>query len=284
MRFLKKLIKCFIPYGFIALRRKLIEKEPLFKKFMKIDKDIDKFLLCDTTIKTLENSSILQINRGDYKHPIYLRNHIDDVWIYREILDNHEYSFIVKNEPKYIIDGGANIGMASIYFANKYKDVKVIAVEPEAGNFEMLKRNVHGYTNITAINAALWNTSGEIAVFDTNLGNTGFMVETNISALRPITKKVKHLTKAITIDEIMQEFAIDSIDILKIDIEGAEKEVFESCKNWINKTKCVIIELHERMKKGCNKSLYKNVKVFDQIGKRGEDVYLSKNNYIKMDP
>jgi FkbM family methyltransferase len=229
-----------------------------------------------------EENNILQIYHGNYKHPIYLRNHTSDVGIYREIIENYEYSLVVKNEPKYIIDAGANIGMASIYFTNKYKGTKIIAIEPEENNFELLKRNTEHYANITAINAALWNNSGEITLFDTGFDNVGFMVATNKSALKTIVKNHKHLTKAITVDEIMREFNIDLIDILKMDIEGAEKEVFESSGDWINKTRCVIVELHERMKKGCNKAFYKRVKLFDQFGVHGEDIYLSKGNYIKM--
>jgi hypothetical protein len=68
-----------------------------------------------------------------------------------------------------------------------------------------------------------------------------------------------------------------------MEIEGAEKEVFEACKNWITKTKSIIIELHERMKNGCSKSFYKNTKFFDEIVKREEDIYLSKDKYIKIE-
>ena len=49
-----------------------------------------------------------------------------------------------------------------------------------------------------------------------------------------------------------------------------------------SKTKCIIIELHERKKNGCNKVFYKQIKHFDQIGKRDEDIYLSKDGYIKI--
>jgi FkbM family methyltransferase len=225
---------------------------------------------------------MISINREDYKYPIYLRNYTTDVPIYKEIIEMHKYCFIAKHEPEYIIDAGANVGMAAIYFANKYKNAKIIAIEPEGENYELLKKNTESYANIMAIKAALWGTSGEISLFDTGRGNTGFMVETDISVLRPPIKNLKHLTKAITVDEIMRQFNIGFIDIIKIDIEGAEKEVFELCKGWINKTRCIIIELHERKKKGCNRAFFKNKRSFDQIGKRGEDIYLSKENYIKM--
>lgn len=143
----------------------------------------------------MDKDNILEIHRENYKYPIYLRNYTSDVWIYREIIEDHEYEFTVKEDPKYIIDAGANIGMAAIYFANRYKHAKIIAIEPEADNFEILKLNVSNYINIQAIKAALWNTSGEIMLFDTDLDNVGFMTGTTVSALKPIVKKVKHLVK-----------------------------------------------------------------------------------------
>jgi FkbM family methyltransferase len=226
--------------------------------------------------------NVILIDREDYEYPIYLRNYTTDIPAYKEIIDGHKYCLVVKYEPEYIIDAGANVGMSAIYFANKYKNAKIIAIEPESRNYELLKQNTENYTNITTIKAALWNTSGEVSLFDTGLGNDGFMVETNKALLKTSVKNIKETIKTVTIDEIINEFHIDSIDILKIDIEGSEKEIFESCKSWVQKTKCIIVELHERMKKGCNKAFYKNIKYFDKIGFYSGDIYLSRDNYIKI--
>ena len=291
---IKKLVKYSIPYGFLVLRNRIQRKKkegvPIFKniKFHAIENGIQKkwigdVTLCNTTIKrTIDENNLLEICREDYEYPIYLRNNTTDVWLYREILEKREYNFFAKEEPKYIIDAGANIGLTSIYFANKYKDAKIIAIEPEEENYKLLKINTKKYPNVITMKAALWNTSGEISLFDVGFGDYSFMVETNASALKPSTKNIKCLTKTVTVDEIMRDFNIDSVDILKIDIEGSEKEVLESCENWIDKTKCIIVELHEHMKKGCNKAFYKIINQFDQIGQNGEDMYLLRDNYIKM--
>ncbi|MDR2509119.1 MAG: FkbM family methyltransferase [Spirochaetaceae bacterium] len=288
---LKKIIKCFVPYGLLVLRERL----PLtrFRKILTGKKAVDKNTVVQilnesykypkilTGKKAVDKNTVVQILNENYKYPIYVRINTSDMPVYMSCIINQEYDCITKEEPKYIIDAGANIGLASIYFAEKYKRAKIIAIEPEDGNYELLKRNTEKYDNIFAIKAALWNTSGEISLFDTGLDNWGFMVETNASALKPAAS-AKHLTKAITVSEIMRQFNIESIDILKMDIEGAEKEVFESCDDWVDKTKCVIVELHERMKKGCYKAFLKIKNSFDQIGQSGEDIYLSKNDYIKM--
>jgi hypothetical protein len=62
---------------------------------------------------------------------------------------------------------------------------------------------------------------------------------------------------AISIATIMQEQEWEHIDLLKIDIEGSEKEVFESnYENWLPSTKSIVIELHDQMKKGCSRSVF----------------------------
>jgi hypothetical protein len=85
------------------------------------------------------------------------------------------------------------------------------------------------------------------------------------------------------VEKLIADYKLTKIDILKIDIEGSEKEVFNNCISWIDNVNSIIVELHERMKKGCNKSFYKVTKKFDKICKNDEDIYLIKNNYIKIE-
>jgi hypothetical protein len=89
-----------------------------------------------------------------------------------------------------------------------------------------------------------------------------------------------HLAKTITIDGLIADYNLTEIDILKIDIEGSEKEVFRTCVSWIAKVKAIIIELHERIKSGCNRAVYSATNDFDSEWQYGEEVYFSKHNYI----
>src|SRR6266850_283034 len=221
----------------------------------------------------------LNMKRKDIKFPISLRVPSSDIPTYRQVFINQDYDFLVETPPKVIVDAGANIGLASVYFANKYPGAMIIAIEPEHDNFELLKRNVEPYRNVIPIHSALWNRNETIKLVDPGIGYWGFMTEeTNTS--ENTLGKFSHTVKATTLGNIIADYQLNKIDILKIDIEGAEKEVFEDTSSWIGKVEALIIELHEHMKPGCNRSFYNGTNGFDDEWKQGENVYLAKGKYL----
>lgn len=80
----------------------------------------------------------------------------------------------------------------------------------------------------------------------------------------------------ITVEALMSRFGIDYIDFFKVDIEGAEKEVFASSSMWIDKIGVIAIELHDRLKAGCSRSVYLATKNFDWEFRRGETIFMGK--------
>ena len=97
--------------------------------------------------------------------------------------------------------------------------------------------------------------------------------------------EVCHNVTAMTVDKVMLDYGLEKIDILKIDIEGAEREVFRDPTLWIDKVDALIVELHERMKPGCNRSFYKSTNdEFDHEWIQGENVYLSRRKVLTRRP
>jgi len=186
----------------------------------------------------------LAVTPSGIRNPVYIRMRTTDVSVYHEILNCGQYAIDLPFSPKIIVDAGANIGMASLYFATKYPQARIIAIEPETSNFAMLAQNVRAYPNILPIHAALWKSDGEIGVstpgsFENPLSKVGFVVREDQGV--PV--------RAITVRTLMREMGIQWIDILKVDIEGAEKEVFEAC-DWMDTINCLMIELHDRFRPG----------------------------------
>ena len=227
----------------------------------------------------LSGSSVpFKVERAGVKSPFYLRFGTTDVLAYDQVFLEQEYDFETRSPPRTIVDAGANIGLAAIYFANRYPDAKIISIEPEEGNFKALQRNVAPYPNIVPLHAALWDKNEEISLVDPGLGEWGFMTEGGGNGQS--RSKVRSLVQAMTVDRIMRDYGIEKIDILKIDIEGAEKEVFRDTSPWISKVDAIIIELHERMKAGCNRSFYTGSTGFDAEWRQGENVYLTRGKCL----
>ena len=233
----------------------------------------------------ITNTNVLKIVRQDIKFPFYLRDLTSDIATFDQVFIDQEYDFVMKKAPRVIVDAGANIGLSSIYFANKYPESKIIAIEPENSNDEMLKNNVAPYSNIVSLNAALWNENEEINLVDPGRGNWGFLTEGDGDRCQAEhSGKMCHKIQGMTINKIMEKNGIEKIDVLKIDIEGAEREVFMNSSSWIGKIDALIIELHERMKPGCNSSVYNGTKGFDDEWKQGENVFFSRRKCLTPNP
>ena len=212
--------------------------------------------------------------------PIYFRPRSVDVHTFREIFLRNEYDIKLPstNSPTVIIDAGANIGFTTLFFAKKYPMATIFSLEPNQENFELLTRNTSRYPNIKPIQAALWDKIGTIEILDNGYGARGFIVEETQGKER--SANAIESMKAITLESLVQEFKLNSIDILKMDIEGSEKEVFSgNYETWLSITKCLIIELHDRMKEGCSQSVFKALSQYDfECSVKGENlVFINRN-------
>ena len=181
-------------------------------------------------------------------HRVYLRIDTSDFCAYRDVLTFRSKSYdpgIPGFSPNIIVDVGAHIGMASILFALKYPAARIIAIEPEPSNFAALIRNTAPYKTITPIQAAIWREDGEVTLGASNAHPKGAF---------QIVENGRQRVRAITMDTLMGETGIHSIDLLKVDIEGAEIELFESCP-WIKNVQVIAIELHDRVRPGCSSTV-----------------------------
>jgi len=240
-------------------------------------------LLSATAGKLDGKPRLLRAARLDVRFPLFVRSSSSDIPTFEQVFGMHEYAFDVSRPPKTIVDAGANIGLASVYFANKFPGTTIVAIEPDEDNLALLKLNVAPYGNVVPVCAALWHENGPIDLLDTGLGSWGFMTAARDSSDRP-SGRVLRQVRGITVDALMDEHGIDRIDILKMDIEGAEREVFTDASAWIGRVDALIVELHERMKSGCSRSFYRGSNGFDSEWLQGENVYLTRRGSCLTPP
>ena len=187
-----------------------------------------------------------------------------------QVLVDEGYDFPLKHPLRSSTPG--DIGLASIWFASKYPNARVIAVEPEKSNFDVLTRNVAPFSNVTPVHAALWCHPGTLAIDDPN-DDGAWAFQTR--ELADSTSRVQTV-RSLTVTELMSEYDLKWVDLFKVDIEGAEKEVFESSDQWIGSIGAIAIELHDRYKAGCSRSFYAAITAFPVEQRRGETVFVSR--------
>ena len=186
---------------------------------------------------------------------INLRLGTSDIPTFLQVFHDREYdSPSLPRRARAIVDLGANIGCSALFFAQKYPRAKILAVEPEPDNFHSLRGNILGLEDrIIPHWGAAWIADGEInlRLHDENgadLGAWGYQVaeEGADGGSTPCWR----------IETLYRSCGFDRVDILKIDVEGAELELF-SCRprEWLSRTNLIAIETHDRFRPGSDEAV-----------------------------
>lgn len=192
--------------------------------------------------------------KGKFSTTVKLRKTpSSDFDVFYQVIESNEYLPVVcnyetnfKNPSDYslcIIDAGSNIGITSLFFMDFFHSAKIIAVEPDEENFQVLNYNLKEKKNfeLIKVKGAIWSSNSKIKVVKDfrDKSDWSFRVEESTAT---------DSLQAYTINDLMTQNNFNYIDILKIDVEGAEKEIFKygySNLNFLNKTKCIAIEIHD---------------------------------------
>ncbi len=231
--------------------------------------------IVETILKIITNL-IIFIYRIRFKRLI-IRKNTSDHLVFRDIFLFGEFKLPINIEPKLIIDIGAYVGLSSLYYSSRYPNAQIIAVEPESLNFDSLIQNTELHPNIKCINAGIWSKNTRLKIVNPQSEKWAF-------TLTEADKLDSEVIKAVTINEILADSGFDEIDILKIDIEGSEKEIFSrNSENWLKKVKIIVLELHDRIMPGCSDSVYNAMNKEDwQEYKNGEKVIFIKKNSFNL--
>lgn len=202
-------------------------------------------------------------------HPISLRKGTSDIPTFYQVFADDEYD-IPYAEPKTIIDGGANIGLFAVLMKNKFPDSHIISIEPDKSNFDILTKNTRHYKNVSLENSGIWSVDAKLKVYDKyDAGKWGMVVEED--------QKEGNIA-AISINSLMKKYTLQRIDLLKLDIETSEKNLFSSAyQDWLPLVKTIIIELHDRMEPGCSKPFFEAInKTFKRynLSIKGENIII----------
>ena len=202
---------------------------------------------------SLGPTALARLNLSSLRHPLWVSKDIFDEFIFREVVLHGLYDqhcIRSMRGVRFIIDAGAHIGLATVQFATWFPDARIVALEPSERNAAVLRRNAALYPNVSVIHGALWNRNTTLEIENPDSNSTGFRVR----------EAERGAIVGITIPEVMRSFGFTKIDLLKMDIEGTEKEIFEaSTDEWLPKTRTICIELHDWLRSGCAYAFYSKI-------------------------
>lgn len=150
------------------------------------------------------------------------------------------YDIGVEQPPETILDIGANIGAAALFFHERYRQAQIACVEPSPGNLKLLKLNLEANripAKLFACAAGL--TNGSTTFYDSADPSCCSILENGQAGAPAIT------VETVTIPELLERLGWERIGLLKIDIEGYERVLLRGGPEWLTRVDAMVGEIHE---------------------------------------
>ncbi len=201
------------------------------------------------------SSTIHRYRIPGYVEDVFLRDTVADHATFKQCLVSNQYDFL--NLPQaerlnhayrstlesgrqpLIIDGGANIGLATLWFARHFPEALIVAIEPDEDNFEILQKNTqHLGTRVSLIKGGLWPRSARLCITNPDAGAAAFRVA-------ELPEGSSGGVMAYSIDDICSRASNPCPLIVKLDIEGAQAHLFSDNTAWVSRADLITLELDD---------------------------------------
>ncbi len=211
--------------------------------------------LTDTNAKLVEeyeDEYKVELPEPQKKLRIHLRKYpSSDQWVYSQVFIYKQYKAVTDmilqsyspNMEITIIDAGANIGMSSLFFKSIFPNARILTIEPEPSNFQQLKKNteINNFSGIFHLQSALWYREANLAIVESeDKKEWAFSVQETQEA---------HGVKGYDISYYLNHLGTNKATLIKIDIEGAERYLFENrerCSLLLSQCEYLAIEIHDQ--------------------------------------
>lgn len=174
-----------------------------------------------------------------------------DFSVFKTVILENQYNleYNIKSDTQItIIDAGANAGYTTIFYKDKYPNSRIIAIEPFDENIKLLEENIkiNNLTNVHIEKKCLWHQEAKLFLDFNFRDSREHSVRTSEHQLSNTIQ-----VSATSIASLIEKYKMKTIEILKLDIEGSEKEIFEQDEkihDSLNMTQNFVIEIHDEFK------------------------------------
>jgi FkbM family methyltransferase len=219
---------------------------------------------------------------------LYVRPKATDLHVAVQTLFYQEFGFLLgmrdsipqehfsPTKIQYILDAGGNCGLSALYFASIFPDATIVTVEANPKNFQTLQKNTETFKNIISINKGIWDKTTFLRVGHFDASRHGREWDFQVVE----TADEKNSIPAVSINDLLRELDLPRFDLIKMDIEGSEKEVFEApdLNLWLSDVKVFLAELHPDSRKGSDTAVHKHLRqrAYLQFNEGEYEVYVRK--------
>ena len=169
---------------------------------------------------------------------------MSDFQVFMSIFEQREYDVVTRLQlppSPMVFDLGGNVGLATRRMSMLLPGATFLAVEPDPNNREMFRKN-----NRALLEAGRLTLLEGFVAFEDGTASID-RSEGAASAFRMRTAETldKEVLPCFSIETLIKKAAVETVDLAKVDIEGAEQKVFANCTSWIHRIKSIVIECHE---------------------------------------
>jgi FkbM family methyltransferase len=247
---LDKSILLFLKVIYLTLRvsiRIVLGKKRTDRLYIKRNIGFNSFLYKSLKFFGVGNSMLLKVSVPKYNYKFYCRINNEDYTFMTGHEDEIEEHFTPKGGDT-VVDVGAHAGHYTLLSSKRVgANGKVITIEADPSNFEILNRNIklNGLTNVIPINYAVYSKQTKLKLY-LPVEESGFSIYNTIMINRAKIDEKFIEVNANTLDYLLQQNGIRDANWIKIDVEGAEFEVLKGAHNILSNSKdiALLIEVH----------------------------------------
>ena len=175
-------------------------------------------------------------------HPLWFRPQTSDLDVFHLTFVRRQYETLdTSADVRFVIDGGANAGYVSVWFLLRHPNASVVAIEPDPANADLLERNLKPYGDrARVVRSAIWSHPTGMVLRSAGDGRAWAWQVRESASWEPADMT------ATDIGTLLAESGQPRISILKLRVEGAEREIFaDGDSEWLARTDTIAIELHD---------------------------------------